>query len=471
MSLANLVLAINKDQDTPTEYLAEAAKKYPKFGGAACIENGVLSIFDGADVTPDQIDQMRQAAPGTTMVIRLYSGEQQPEDGQPFVLLEDADKNIVLAAFADGDFTSFAQTESGFSPEYHAINDYLIPKVDELIAKHNVGDASMADVLKMVVTDLAQSRTELDTALFGSKRGVICIMSTNGDLLHLQMGNPVALKAPWGWASDHCGTVKVEEKKLTFQRRGQTLAAPAAAVEKTTDVADMTWIKPPATVQTNQDIKSWYDKVFMTTGTTKKAGELPKGWAINMVLAKSPIQIAKDAMTDLVKAKIDFSEVVAIDPKSGTTTTKKPEGGSAIPTPALGTVAKTATVQLFNKDGSTAAAVLDHSSQKIQTIEQVKAVSAKYDDWFKQMSKNNPKFLDLAQSAPFWPYELFEDLAHTNQQSMAVFAWTMACRTAKAEDEATNLRAKLHPPKPAEPVKQPEPAKPAPVQFQRRKTG
>jgi hypothetical protein len=423
----SVVFSIQGDATDPLDFCLSANGKFAKEGSALGIDAQGMSVYSfDKGFTAKELLEARTYFPGETVTFWLASSKQDIADNdiQPYIILKDQEDKPVLAVFLEGDFPSYMKTDSSFSPEYHAVEDYLKTVVDECLATHpDIED--MDEMLSAIIADLAQKKEEIETSLFGGKRGLMAVVAANGE--RCLFTNGIKENTDWGWTSDHCKPTVAVDKKPLFSRRPTPAATPSnnVSADKSTNVAELVWVKPGAKTQVNQAIKQVWSQIL-----ERKWEDLIKDKAFNekSLLNKEPVQIPKSRIDALKAQKVDFLEVVKVDPVSGSQTVKRPEGGSAVAIPVLNTKSKDVTIKLF-KEGALKG-ILDGTSEKILSQDQVKLLTEKHRDWYQQMEDVDKAFAPLRERIPFCDYSVYADIAWTDANSMAQLAWSLGCEVA-----------------------------------------
>lgn len=184
-------------QGPTTEQFEAIAKKYPAYFGVGMALDGDL---EPDTALPKVSAMVKTASTFKDIGLVFHFGNYPPpynvEDKQPFVVLKDGNKNIVLA-FISGQFPSYIDEKSGHSPEYNVAVDLIMPL--------------LAELWKDAEKNLAKFKKKMDDPAFRkqfNKRGVgncnITLMFSDGDII-----NPIEgfIKTSYGWTTDECKTV------------------------------------------------------------------------------------------------------------------------------------------------------------------------------------------------------------------------------------------------------------------------
>lgn len=298
-----------------------------KDGSSLCVEwaNGVNEAF-----IKDLVETQKAFEDDPMMFVfmdKVISGEEQP-----YAIVADANKDFLLAGFAEGKFRNFIPTagDDGHTNEWWMFNKYLKPKLTKMhtqVGLHSMWDELQDDVIKAELEGLG------DTAggtlvLFDSNGREMCF--TNSDKFR---------KFSWGYASDHLDIAEADEHKTTdtaveeeivgetrVQKLKRLKAAKAAAeaaapiiagaqqsetTGKTEQTSSATYpadtgteymnITPPDEITSNNKLKQWYQ-----TTSLKYSGysHLPKEWKERVALrCKKPVTLVKPTVVK------DFKEI------------------------------------------------------------------------------------------------------------------------------------------------------------------
>lgn len=289
MSLKGLLVVKFPDKLIPEAVLKPLLSRKMNCAGfvvPTLIEGQPRLLVDKADLRETEIDvkkfQERQKA-FEKQSMAFWLGELQDgfeaEDVQPFGI---SDK---IAIFADGDFTSFAKSESSKPNSFFFVNQYIIPKLTKIFNECD------QDVKKFMTTlqDDPVLAMEIETIAQG---GLITVVSENNLYKTWPKGvNPNVQHGDWGWMSNKSVVIDNADKPVLqapvetvksgfgafFKPKSTAEPAPAAAPEppKTETAipkevpAGHAWMSPPAYMTSNSDIKDWYERRIKTR---------PEGW-------------------------------------------------------------------------------------------------------------------------------------------------------------------------------------------------
>jgi hypothetical protein len=309
--------------------------------------------------------------------------------------------------------------------------------------------------------------------LFGGTRGCATVFASTGKCETFVNKNTTGLNAEWGYSTDHCGYGQQETKKNKFvasKPAGTLPVKPPAEDGKVapaaTTPAGMVNIKPSSLIQGNTNAMKFYmeatgwteaevkekipNYMFRTEVVQVPEAKLPelrkKQFAKNFnVVVTTPAPAAAAAPTS-----VPVVSAVASKSKGNTPVVDGKTKVVAVPLPIMSTATKSAVTSWM--DTELPKTILDSSSKKTSTIEEIKTLNQNYADWFRQLSKE-----DQREASVFWPYQMIHDQtrpepANTREariQSQGILCFNMMCRAALAEDRVKQLEEKYEP---AEPV-------------------
>ena len=200
----------------------------------------------------------------------------------------------LMTAFADGDFVGFVKSDSSFSAEHHAIEEWIKPQVNLLIEKSDTVDEAIAAL------ETVENGNSIKTELFGDQRGAFLLAAP--DLVKMfKHKNSTELVQEWGLSTDHCGfgQTVVLSAKDKFKRKTDAPASSPSPTEKPVTPATTStpasaedppgvWVRKGPTVQANHHIKEWYNEL---TGMDKGSTIPPD--ILNKIFAGTPVFLPK----------------------------------------------------------------------------------------------------------------------------------------------------------------------------------
>jgi len=290
MSQSGTIVVRRAETFIPNAYLEKVIKANPHGWGAAIVQETEgkkeLLINSGEAEGIEFFQETMKAFDKNDITFYFCNSEAgfNTADVSPYVLVstkdaEDADVPQVIA-FIEGNFPGYAQKGSSHPPEYHLVEEILVPKFE------NIYDMLEGDLDKMA-ENFKKPHFKKEMLLTSVSRGTITIVMANGASITFEQ-NDLSAEYPWGWVSNTHGyteaeekkpEVVVEKKKTMFPKRSTVReAAPSAAIAEavappkteTTAVKNYTVKKerPPAHLS-RKEKKNWYKS---------KIGYAPKGW-------------------------------------------------------------------------------------------------------------------------------------------------------------------------------------------------
>lgn len=447
--LQSCPVVIDKGKEPTQEFLEALVTKYPTAAVMAVIRKDSMEIMEpianlAVKDVPGLLEVIREKdIIGERKVLWMCKSDTDiaPEDMQPFdILTAEGQKDLV--AFGEGDFTGFVRTDSAFSPEKHAIDEYLVPYVEGLCA-------GLGDDVPLVVKELKkpEAMKKLEGEFFSAQRGTVVLCGP--DICEvLQNKNTTELKAPWGWSADSCEPPKAVEEtpKVSKFARGNKPAA-ATPATKATVVADEggVWVRAPAVIQGNTAMKSWFKNVFGREIDAQKENDL---WT--RVVMKEAVLLPQ-ARFDEIKDKNVFKSVqVTTKPQSSDRTKTEDHvasqkaaaaknAGTPIPSQDMSEDTKSKMADLFLKPGL-GKTLLDNMAAEPPTKAQLEDLFAKHKNWHEQLADKIK--LDVEWSL-CWPYEMYYDIGRTDHKGISLLAFNHACRLLMANERIKELEAQL----------------------------
>lgn len=246
----------------PNEKIAAAfinilCKDFPSYMGVAAIENGSLvsTSVKGAPKA-EQFAEISEALGTSHIVFTVGKAGHDllEEDQQPHVILRNDTGQPIVSAFLAGGFDGYAVVKSSHTPEYHCVQEILIPKMKKLY-KGSGND------LAALIEELKDDVTQNDFKNCWVNNGNIVFMTANGPVVISSAANIKQGTFNWGWTNDAFNykeqTVAkdekpavVEEKPLTLRQK-LLLKAGATKTTGETVVVDKTVTGPAKPTETS----------------------------------------------------------------------------------------------------------------------------------------------------------------------------------------------------------------------------
>ncbi len=129
------------------------------------------------------------------------------EDMQPFTLLKNDEGQPILVAFLDGNFSAFEQTESTHTPEYHAIDMDIRPRIEKLYKMLGKDLPKLMEELKDPMT-----YRDIGNTMVGDQ-GSITFISADKTIYSISVATDTRAQAfDFGWVSDVNGYMEATPK-------------------------------------------------------------------------------------------------------------------------------------------------------------------------------------------------------------------------------------------------------------------
>lgn len=418
----------------PNDLLERILKENPTAWGAATVNEGALQI--NSEATPTTLKELQatfEALPDTDITFYFCNSPTalSTKDMSPYILVatpsaeDPEEENPQIVAFIRGNFPAHVKAGSSHPPEYHLVNDVLMPKFDGL---YEMADGD----LDKIMTNLMKPHFKKEMLLNSVAEGTITVVAANGVSMTFDQGD-TGKEFPWGWVSDTYGygeekveAPKPEKKKGLFSRSTVREAAPKPPIT--------TAVEPPKTDTTvikNYSVKKWAPQAHYSRKDRKNAykmriGYAPKGWENN---------IEVDVYVGPDNKIMTFAEVKALGPQAlgVIQLAKNPEKekdydaagvkhGDTLPAespqvttdilPIMSPKSREGVNDIRNKDNYKK--IISENAVVISDPKQAEGFETKFVDFAKQMGAKT------MQEFACWDFEMRYNLAKTNPQAAAV---------------------------------------------------
>lgn len=312
----NLIVMKQKDQLIPAAFV-DLLAKIPQISNYSVLAPSdgsfMLEKWKNEPFSVQDFNETQEFLLGMPMLAAFgveYPNGYSADDIQPFSLIE-RNKEVLLAAFANGSFPGFYQEKSSHPNEFF-LADFLRQQFKPLADEVGNDIDKLMDKLRG-----PQLKSIIEMTIVN--QGIITLAASNGDIITYQKGNPITA-FPWGWTTDHLGFVeetkpepaKEEPKGMLGRLKskvsgGVPVVAPRPRAEETkttqTLIKNTTVskedikataavvklpengvrkVKCPSHVKGNKSIRDYYNK---------NAGFLPQNWKTRPeVESKVPIK-------------------------------------------------------------------------------------------------------------------------------------------------------------------------------------
>jgi len=288
MAQSGVTIKRNASLAIPEDYLKIAIKENPTAWGCAIVTpDGLMTSSGDSTMDIEVLQDTLKDFENRDIFFYLCNSESaiNMDDVSPFWLLEKDDAPL-LVAFIEGSFPGFTKTDSSHPSEYHFLQDYLQPKVNDL---WELCDNDLPKLMSFI----EKPGFKKDLLLHANPRGCVTFVAANGKALTFATGEGSS-EYKWGWVSRNYGYAlakpeepkaeKPPEKKSLFPSKSTTrekFVPPGTAVSPAptagaTAVQNFTIRKEaPKASDSRKDRKMFYQR---------RIGYCPKGWEQNIAI-------------------------------------------------------------------------------------------------------------------------------------------------------------------------------------------
>lgn len=457
----------------PDDVLTQVLSTHDTFFGAAAVldEEGKkslmeFSVTDKEAMQLEKLNELQLEAFETDLVLcfgKSANGVVATEDLQPYVLIEDGGKPVLIA-FLDGNWPSFEQKDSNHTNEYFFVKTKLIPKVQQL---YRLTKSDIEATMRELQDDLVAKELLNDAV----EHGVITFLANNGGLVtHNKADN--AEQDDWGWCSrkpnGFPAKTETPAKELSaFQKMKQTAKAavntllPADSDKKEQKAADIVAAKITHTSEkigptpklgdntalismefvdypvpegyanlNNKDKKKWVGATIAKHGAGKFPNEYKKITVLRLPKVAAPIGDGRPLATETTKPAISNEAMKAAleaadNAAKEKTPTKDLENHNVPSVPAepktsVGLPMLQPDKRAHTKahiDGKMFKTVLDRNARVISDPVKYKEVVARLPNFGEQIGLEGGN-----ETAYNWPYESLVELGRVHPEALAVLA-------------------------------------------------
>lgn len=472
MAQSGVIVHRKADTFPPNEYWEKVIAENPTAWGAVRVSevdgHRFLEINSGVDgISLEDIQATLTEFKDQDITFYFCNSEAAVsiKDISPYILLcqpveEDPEQEEPkLVAFLEGNFPGYAQKDSSHPPEYHLVNDVLIPKFEGLF------EMADGDIDKLM-ENLKKPHFKKELLLTSVSRGTITLVASNGVCLSFAQ-NDLAREFPWGWTSNHYDFGGTAQKDLPKKKPGmfsRSTVREKANVEPSPAIAEAVkapetggaaiknyTVKEdrPGTHLSRSDKKDWYksrigycpqgwekspkvnvyvgpDNKVLTFSQMNKALGLEAAGLIKM--ANNPTRPGKDVDPD----KVESQETLPAESKAVT----------AAVLPIMSPKSREGVNDIRNKDGYKK--IIAENAEAINDPKQAEGYETKFVDFAKQMGVKS------MQEFACWDFEMRYELAKSNPQAAATMMDTFAnicIRNGYFKDKAVTEQVEETPPK------------------------
>lgn len=435
-----LIVRRNPDQFIADAFLELIFKTHTAAGSAAIIdgEEGLKTSSWGKDgMTVKNIKEIMESFPnrGITFYFAASDGAINDDDLFPQTILFDDADNPTLSVFVDANLPGFVKKDSALTSETHFVDDWLRPKLSEIVEKNKFLAGENVDIPKLM--GFLSSKSFKEEALKQCVgRGAITLMSDKSSI-SFSTGD-TGKEFPWGWTSNHLGFgAEAPAKKDMFAKKTKT-SVPAAGtgeqpaiVNKTPVVPNQkseTALKPVYSVKKDRPGPNLSRKDKKERYYPNRIGYLPVGWEQCCEIEHYVDQTGKLLVwSDIKRLGLDAVGLPKLNnpPRVGSPEAENYDNGPRAPGDAVAS-AKIPLITPRGRDYMNA--VLDRADIKkiisetgnvVATAEVAKAMEAKIADFMTQLGRKDTTIVDLMK----FPYEWLHKIGQERPDILATLAW------------------------------------------------
>lgn len=206
MALTGVTIRRNALHEIPEDYLKRALENNPTAWGVSIVTPEGIMINSGDECDVELIQSTCKEFNERDIIFYLCNSEVaiNMEDVSPFTIVE-VEEEPKLIAYVTGEYNGFKKVDSSHPTAYHLVEDYLLPKVQNL---WEMLDGDMDKVIAQIEKPLFKKELMQNA----TSSAAITILASNGKAVTFAQGEgPSEYK--WGWVS---------------QNYGYAMAAPAA---------------------------------------------------------------------------------------------------------------------------------------------------------------------------------------------------------------------------------------------------
>lgn len=262
--MERVTLKKNKGEIIPTDLVMRLAEKFPAAAGAMCVVpaadgkgNVIQNVGNAKCITEADLDKLQETFFEDDLILSL-ANESGPDDIQPFKLVFDAEKQVIVTAFIEGEYPDWSEGDE-HSDAYYLVHNFLHKKLN-LMYKMSKGS------LDNFTERLKSKEFFEEISALTEKRGHIVLATITGEIIEFALNNPDFKEFSWGWMSHPHGYVE--------EKTGAVAAVTAAA----TGLGDMvrgSVQRVKRQMGGNPATPAEAEKPFVPTQTLIKAAEKP----------------------------------------------------------------------------------------------------------------------------------------------------------------------------------------------------
>lgn len=441
-----VIVRRNPEQFIPDAYIEHLLKTFNAAGSAAIIdgEEGLkTSSWGKEDMTVAQFKEIMEAFPkrGITFYLAASDGAINDDDLFPQTLMFDDADNPTLSVFVDANLPGFDKKGSSLSSETHFVDDWLRPKLSEIVEEHKLAPNDVIDIPKLMI-QLSKKDFKDEALKQCVSRGAFTLMSDKGTV-SFSVGD-TSKEFPWGWTSNHMGfgvEAEAPKKKDMFAKKTKsTVREPVAGTGAQPTVIEKPKPSVPTVAKTESKITPIYsvkkDRPGPNIGRKDKKqhwypnriGYLPVGWEQSVEIEHYVDQTGKVLVwSDIKKLGLEAAGLPKLNnpPRVGSPEAMAANGGPSRPGDAV-TSDKLPVISPKGRDYMNALLdrddikkIISETGDVVATAEQAKAMEAKISDFVTQLGRKEITIVDLMKL----PYEWLHKVCQERPDIGATLAW------------------------------------------------
>lgn len=437
-----VIVRRNPDQFIPDNVFEHIFKTHNSAWSAAIIDGdeGLKTSSGGKeDMNAAHFKEIMETFPkrGITFYFAASDGAINEDDLFPQTLMFDDADNPTLSVFVDANVPGLAKKDSALSPETHFVDDWLRPKLSEIVEKNKLVEGDDVDIPKLMAVLSSKSfKEEALKQCVG--RGAITLMSDKSTI-SFSTGD-TAKEFPWGWMSNHLGFgVEDKPKKDMFAKKPKASvpASPAGTGDQPPVIVNQKKEEPPKgevalkpvysikkdrpgpNVSRKDKKQHWYPN---------RIGYLPVGWENGCEIEHYVDQTGKLLVWgNIKKLGLEAAGLPKLNnpPRVGSPEADAIDGGPRAPGDAV-VSAKIPLVTPKGRDYMNALLdrddikkIISETGNVVATAEQAKAMEAKIADFIVQLGRKDVTIVDMMK----FPYEWYHKIGQERPDILATLTW------------------------------------------------
>jgi hypothetical protein len=443
-----VIVRRNPEQFIPDAFLEHILKTHNSAWSAAVIdgEEGLKTSSGGKDdMSVAHFKEIMESFPkrGITFYFCASEGAINEDDLFPQTLMFDDADNPTLSVFVDANVPGLAKKGSSLTPETHFVDDWLRPKLSEIVEANKLSDDDgNVDIPKLMI-QLSKGDFKKEALAQCVGRGAITLISDKGTV-SFSTGD-TGKEFPWGWVSNHLGFGVAKEKekeqpkkKDMFAKRSTVReAAPVAGTGPQPVIAKASVpaapkgevaLKPLYSIKKDRPGPNISRKDKKQHWYPNRIGYLPVGWEQGVEIEHYADQTGKLLVWGNIK-KLGLEAAglpkLTNPPRVGSPEADAIDGGPRAPSDTL-SGAKLPMITPKGRDYMNALLdradikkIISETGNVVATAEQAKAMEAKIADFMTQLGRKDVTIVDIMK----FPYEWLFKIAQERPDIAATLMW------------------------------------------------